>query len=333
MGVIRTGTVGYAYRDWAGVLYPVGTSMKRQLQFYLEQFDVCELTQFTHQIPEIERITQFQRQFQRSFSKKKFSLFIRLHQTLTHTLDFSLLPTICKHFKKAFAPFIQAQQFAGFVGCFPYAFKNSEESRDYLMQLDQALKLEDLPLFVDFRHPSWFAPATVAWLKQAGLSLVLVDEPLGPNLVPRLNEPTAKSVLVRFHGRNSAGWWSGNDTTRFDYLYSETELQEAAQFYEGLAQPSSQLSFVFQNHWQAQSVMNALQFKVNYQQEIAKNILVASAFDDDESQRPPTRLPLALIKSRVTEAIFSNETNQKKSTTQIDLPLSHEEYREEYHES
>ncbi|MEZ4602722.1 MAG: DUF72 domain-containing protein [Desulfobacterales bacterium] len=31
---------------------------------------------------------------------------------------------------------------------------------------------------------------------------------------------------VRFHGRNTAGWRSGNMQKQFDYDYSDTELQE-----------------------------------------------------------------------------------------------------------
>ena len=37
---------------------------------------------------------------------------------------------------------------------------------------------------------------------------------------------TSPVGYVRFHGRNYKTWWKGDSKTRYDYLYSEDELQE-----------------------------------------------------------------------------------------------------------
>lgn len=320
MGGIRTGTVGYSYRDWAGIFFPQGTPPRRQFSVYASHFDVCELTHFTHQMPDVERVASFAAQI-----KTDLKLFVRIHNTFTHCADIGLALTVSKHFRKAMEPLVEGGQLAGLVGAFPYAFKNSGDNRDYLLQLSSALDCNlDRPLQLDFRHPSWFSNDAIEWLNRQGLGMVCVDEPSLPGLVPPLAVSTAKRVLVRLHGRNAQGWWSGNQATRYDYLYSPAELAELYERYSGLMGQGREVSFLFHNNWQAQSVQNAKQWKALFEDRAAQvytaPTIAAPSIDfsnvaspstssssgsneDDESLRPPTSLPLSEVKSRVTRAL------------------------------
>ncbi|MEZ4549441.1 MAG: DUF72 domain-containing protein [Desulfobacterales bacterium] len=63
---------------------------------------------------------------------------------------------------------------------------------------------------------------------------------------------------VRFHGRNTAGWRSGNMQKQFDYDYSDTELQE---WIDLRISPMAELArtglVFFNNHVRAQALKNA----------------------------------------------------------------------------
>jgi uncharacterized protein YecE (DUF72 family) len=62
---------------------------------------------------------------------------------------------------------------------------------------------------------------------------------------------------VRFHGRNYKKWWTGDNTTRYDYLYSKEELEPwADRLIDVDAEVKETLSF-FNNHRRAQAAQNA----------------------------------------------------------------------------
>ena len=299
----RIGTVGYSYRDWAGIFYPPGTPPRRQFNIYAQNFDVCELTQFTHQMPDVERMTHFAAQI-----KTDLRLFVRIHNTFTHCGDIGLALTVAKHFRKAIEPLATEGKLAGLVAPFPYAFKNTPENREYIQALASALSFsDDNPMQLDFRHNSWFTEEALEWVTANGLGFVCVDEPSLPGLVPPAVVATANRVLVRLHGRNAEAWWSGNPATRYDYSYSVAELADLRKRYDRLLGRSTEVSFLFQNNWQAQSVANAHQWR----QLVAENdparalAPVADAAGDEESLAPPLSLPLAEVKSRVSRVFLS----------------------------
>jgi uncharacterized protein YecE (DUF72 family) len=317
MGAIRTGTVGYSYRDWAGIFYPQGAPSRRQFNIYAQNFDTCELTQFSHTMPDPERMQHFAAQI-----KTDMRLFVRLHNTFTHCADVGLALTVAKHFRKAMEPLRDAGKLGGLVAAFPYAFKNSEDAREYIIQLSQSLAFEGMSLHLDFRHPSWSTEGCLRWMGEYGLGYVCVDEPRLPGLVPPLVVATTDTVLVRFHGRNAEAWWSGNATTRYDYLYSSEELRDLAMRYQPLIASGKSVNFLFQNHWQAQAVRNAIEWKSLVsgaelarpmgadadESSIVETVLEPKLEDEDES-RPPTTLSLSEVKSRVSLALQGLQTS------------------------
>jgi len=65
----------------------------------------------------------------------------------------------------------------------------------------------------------------------------------------------------RFHGRNAADWWTGNNETRYRYLYSESEIGELAERIIAAAGKSQTLFAFFNNHWQGYAPNNATDLK------------------------------------------------------------------------
>ncbi|HRK01361.1 MAG TPA: DUF72 domain-containing protein [Oligoflexia bacterium] len=308
---IYVGTVGYNYRDWIGSFYPKGASSRRQLQLYSKQFNVCELTQFTYQMPEIDRMQNFVEGL--GSSRTKF--FVRIHNALTHGTDIGLALTVARHFRRALEPLVETGRLAGFVATFPYAFKNSDASRMYLEQLAISLACPDLPLFVDFRHSTWVTPKSFQWMAKRNLSFVCVDEPELPGLMPPLVTATQDSVLIRLHGRNATGWWSGNLVTRYDYLYSKDELSGLLTRYLPLLEQGKQAHFLFANHWQAQSIRNGLEWRSMLAEYEMGESPTRAGIADEDVLRAPVALPLEDVKSRVSLALSDLQIS-------MDLPPS-----------
>jgi uncharacterized protein YecE (DUF72 family) len=90
---------------------------------------------------------------------------------------------------------------------------------------------------VEFRNRSWFGEhteETLRFLKEQGLTYVSIDGPRSRATVPSLPALTSPTAVFRLHGRNFEGHLKqlqGNSPTvaeKYDYLYTEKELEEIA---------------------------------------------------------------------------------------------------------
>ena len=81
-------------------------------------------------------------------TNEDFLFVVKAHQDLTHARR----PEVVPRFLDCLKPLQDAGQFAGILLQFPFSFKNSEETRRYLVDLGDALG--DIPKFVEFRHDS-----------------------------------------------------------------------------------------------------------------------------------------------------------------------------------
>jgi uncharacterized protein YecE (DUF72 family) len=337
MGQIRTGTTGYQYRDWMGVFYPTGSPLRRQLQIYSQNFDVCELPQFEHQMPDRDWVAGLARQL-----KTGLGFFVRIHQSMTHHQDAALAINLARHFKHAMEPLHESGRLLGFVAQFPYSFRESGATREYLERLGEALKLPQVGLHVDLKHPSWANEKTFVWLAGQKLGFVCVDEPVFPSSDRTLVVATSDKVLVRLHGRNRDDWWSGAAHRRFDYCYSLDEITALLRRYQALAESPREVCFVFQNYCHAQSVKNALQWKIIAEAtgwakptpapagewahpqntwSFAEGNLASS---EDEHPRPSMSLPMDQLKQRVNRVLADipvSTPEQLERARQIALTL------------
>jgi uncharacterized protein YecE (DUF72 family) len=113
--------------------------------------------------------------------------------------------------------------------------KYSDTALASLESLPQALP--NTTIAVEFRNRSWFGPRTdetLGFLRDHGLAYVSIDAPRSRLAAPSLPALTASTAVFRLHGRNFAGHLKqvqGNAPTvaeKYDYLYSEKELEEIA---------------------------------------------------------------------------------------------------------
>jgi uncharacterized protein YecE (DUF72 family) len=122
-------------------------------------------------------------------------------------------------------------------------------------------------MLVEFRHRSWLddenRAASLAFLERIGAAHVVVDAPrsdTAKNLVPTVVATTSPTAYVRFHGRNLGTWnkRGGSAAERFDYLYSDEELDEWVPTLKELAGQSEKAFAFFNNNSTAEDPQNPL---------------------------------------------------------------------------
>jgi uncharacterized protein YecE (DUF72 family) len=68
---------------------------------------------------------------------------------------------------------------------------------------------------------------------------------------------TSEIAYLRFHGRNAKNWYTGDNVTRYDYLYSDSELQAFVEPIKQLLQSTKIVQLFFNNHAKSQATINA----------------------------------------------------------------------------
>jgi uncharacterized protein YecE (DUF72 family) len=120
-------------------------------------------------------------------------------------------------------------------------------------------------MVVEVRHESWNTPDFFEWLATTGVGFVNIDQPLFSRSIRPSARATSRIGYVRVHGRNYKDWFrqgAGRDA-RYDYLYSPEELDRWADRAREVARDEQveTVDVVFNNHYRAQAVVNALQFR------------------------------------------------------------------------
>ncbi len=252
-GRLAVGTSGYAYPEWvtAGV-YPPGTRPARMLRRYAERFPIVELNHTFYSLPRAEALA---RRLAETPPTLRFTA--KLTRLLTHETGRLPAPTALAAYRAGILPLLTARRLVAVLVQLPPAFGRNPRARRYLAALLEALA--DLPLAVEFRNAEWATETVYDELARRRVTLVTVDEPALPGLfptVPRVTNPAL--VYVRLHGRNAAGWRSGDARRKFDYDYSAAELQA---FLDSVVRPmlaeADEALVFFNNHVFGQAPRNA----------------------------------------------------------------------------
>ncbi|HAZ27485.1 TPA: DUF72 domain-containing protein [Candidatus Acetothermia bacterium] len=241
--LLRVGTSGYSFADWVGPIYPPALPQKEWLSYYAREFDTVEINSTYYRVP----APQMSAALVRKVDPKRFLFTVKVPGAMTH--DRGKFDETVSPFLSGIEPLLEAGCLGTLLAQFPYSLPRAEEdSLAHLARLRDAIPRE-IPVHVEFRHTYWYRPEVVAFLRTHALGFVNVDLPPLPNL------PQNKSAVVtngigyfRFHGRNAAKWWKHEAAgERYDYLYSETELEEWVPAIEEAMQHAV-MTFVFMNN-------------------------------------------------------------------------------------
>ncbi len=114
---------------------------------------------------------------------------------------------------------------------------------------------------VELRHVSWseYASDTRELLASYGAGWVFIDMPEFKSTIKQELEPQ-RLMYLRFHGRNREKWRQHETAEeRYDYLYSEEELDPFAKKVQEIAATGkAKILIYFNNHVRGQAPANAL---------------------------------------------------------------------------
>ncbi|MFQ6016291.1 MAG: DUF72 domain-containing protein [Anaerolineae bacterium] len=256
--MIYIGTSGFSYKDWVGPYYPHDLPKSEWLAFYGREFSTCEINFTYYRLPNawtLERMADK--------TPDGFLFTVKANKDMTHVREDN--KEVFGKFVDALRPLLDRGKFGCVLAQFPYSFHNTVESREYLVAFRE--RIGDLPVVVEFRNREWIKPAIFELLQENNLGFCCVDQPRFKNLIPPIAEVTSAVAYVRFHGRNAAKWWKHEEAwERYDYTYSDEELQEWVPKIQGLEEKADQTFIFTNNHWRGQAVDAARQLKMLLQQ-------------------------------------------------------------------
>lgn len=256
----KVGPAGWSYKDWQGVVYPLKRGKQfSELEYLARFFDTIEINSTFYRPPRAETCKKWSKQVQHN---PRFEFTAKLWQRFTHERG-SLSPAEIKIFKESIGPLAEEGCLGALLIQFPWSFKSTDESRQYIKKLCDAFS--EFPIVVEFRHKSWQVPPVFEFLRQHQIGFVNIDQPvIGKSIIPS-SELTSDIAYVRFHGRNYDNWFrkdAGRDA-RYDYLYSESEMAEWIKDLKKLEAQADKSYIIYNNHFQGKAVVNGLQLLAN----------------------------------------------------------------------
>jgi uncharacterized protein YecE (DUF72 family) len=162
---------------------------------------------------------------------------------------------VFRRFLESLEPLRTQGKLGGILFQFPSYVVFKDLSFDYIEWAREQLGSDEM--LVEFRHRSWLEEdnraETLSFLERIRAAYVTVDAPRSDsakNLIPTVPAVTAGTAYVRFHGRNLATWnkRGGSAADRFDYLYSDEELEEWTGTLKELAGSAKEAYAFFNNN-------------------------------------------------------------------------------------
>ncbi len=254
---VRVGPAGWSYPDWDGIVYPARKPRGfHAAEFLARFFDTIEInTTFYH--PPAPRLAHDW--VRRIEGNPHFQFTVKLWQRFTHERNAGRQDE--KTFKEALAPLAERGRLGAVLMQFPWSFKNTRESRQYVGGL--VMQFVEYPLVLEVRHASWNKPEIYSLLNELGVGFCNIDQPvIGQSLAPSARSiPKSGVGYVRLHGRNYNQWFSSGEhpEERYNYFYSAQELEPWAERIKRVADQTQSTFVITNNHFEGKAVANALQ--------------------------------------------------------------------------
>lgn len=256
--MIYFGVAGWSYPDWEGIVYPDDKKRGFDPLIYLSHyFDTIELNNTFYRIPTAKMTESWAKRVREN---KNFRFTAKLWQGFTHKKEDAGDAEV-KQYLEAIEPLRSEDRLGTLLIQFPISFRHVPENRERLKWITDSF--HKLPLTVEFRHRDWVTPETLDWLRKHKIGFCNVDEPMFRQMLKPTEIVTGPVAYVRLHGRNYEKWFDkkANRDDRYDYLYSEKELDEWVPRIKEMASKSGGVYVVGNNHFRGQAPANILQLK------------------------------------------------------------------------
>jgi len=294
MGTVRVGTCSWTDPTLvnSGRFYPDSArSAEARLQYYASQFNIVEVDSSYYAMPGERNSYLWAERTPDDFlfDFKAFRVFTQ-HPTPPNSLPKSireeltpelqqkgnlyyrdlpaeLVDELWQRFESSLLPLDTAGKLGIVLFQFPPWFYPGSQQLDYIIMCKE--RLPQYGVAIEFRNNVWLneknQATTLDLLRRNDLPFVCVDEPQGfKSSVPPVAEVTSDIGVVRFHGRNTETWEKKGigPAERFNYLYSEEELEPWAGEIGELASQAREMHVLFNNCHQDKAVVNARQISL-----------------------------------------------------------------------
>ena len=256
-GAIRVGPAGWSYADWSGIVYPYRKpSGFHEAAFLSEFFDTIEINTSFYQPVRPDHCRHW---VELVSANPRFLFTAKLWQKFTHEENAG--PEDEKAVRVGFDVLRGAGKLGAVLLQFPFSFHRTGENTAYLGKLLR--KFSDYPLVVEVRHATWNDKSFYAMLHERGVGFCNIDQPVIGRSMKPTERATSHVAYVRLHGRRYDTWFSDDPATppeeRYNYLYSEAELEPWAERIRKLAKHTRTTFVIANNHFEGKAVVNALQ--------------------------------------------------------------------------
>ena len=189
----------------------------------------------------------------------RFRFSVKLHRSFTHDQR-RMDPAQLGRFQEFVRPLVEAGRLGPLLLQFPWSFRMTPAATDRIKSLVN--RIEPFPTAVEVRNGSWGGPDAAAFFCDSAIPLCGIDQPpVGYSLTPDTFFPGKAGAYFRLHGRNRENWFNENAgrDERYDYLYSEKELEVWRNKVREVSEGVERVFVVLNNHFRGQAVANALQ--------------------------------------------------------------------------
>ncbi|HET8592576.1 MAG TPA: DUF72 domain-containing protein [Solirubrobacterales bacterium] len=270
---IIVGTSSWSDPGFVRHWYPQGLAPRDRLPFYARRFEAVELNSSFYAIPAESTVEGWDRA-----TPDRFLFDVKLHRLLSHHAaapkdlpkdlrgeaetnergrvlpDPALIDEVVRRTAEAMRPLSEAGKLSSYLLQLTPAFDPRQNELDEMLPVIEGLA--PVPVAVEFRRRSWASPkrleAVLDWLSARDAALVCVDSPPGDHvpIFPPVDAVTDRRLAyMRCHGRNTEGYLHGRSVAeRFDYDYSEQELEEIADRARNLAEEAASVHVMFNNN-------------------------------------------------------------------------------------
>ncbi|MBR9978724.1 MAG: DUF72 domain-containing protein [Bacteroidetes bacterium] len=245
---IFLGTSGYSYDDWVGPFYRHGTPKAAMLDYYRHFFPTVELNYTYYTMPRPSTLFQIRNKA----PQMQFS--VKAHQSMTHQRRG--LRQSWQDFADAMTVLSDTGQLTCLLFQFPFSFKYNEENSSYVEDLIVYFDLFHVVL--EFRHASWHSKSIYRRFATNKVCFCSIDAPRLPGLTSNVLYRGKDVAYYRLHGRNARNWFVGDNVTRYDYRYGETEIRDIVENIIALAEAARHVFIYANNHPRAQAVETAV---------------------------------------------------------------------------
>ena len=273
-GNILIGTASWTDPGFVERWYPKKMAAHERLGWYAQHFEMVEVNSTFYSVPDARTVERWC-----AITPDEFIFDVKLHQLFSfHSTQRKLLPPEVQRLAQTDAKgkvnplpelrdallesFLQPMsilQSAGKLGVFLLQLSPAFSPRKHELSELEALieKLADYSLAIEFRNRNWTVGdqlrSTIGFLRKHRVAFVNVDAPAADHfsIMPSdLDEITNLEFgYLRLHGRDAKAYLTGKTVAaRFNYDYSDKEIDELAERSRKLAREVKDVHVVFNNN-------------------------------------------------------------------------------------